>query len=120
MLEPDSPRSSSMVTTCSLDHPSWQALSARAYWRAVDSRLCSTWDGVDWRKRLIDYGIHQALIAEATGEEPAVYIAAARIETLSPMPVSNGHAAIEQDIDTSERPAVSQVALEGRARRRQR
>ena len=24
-------------------------VSARAYWRAVDSRLCSTWPGVDWR-----------------------------------------------------------------------
>src|SRR5260370_17483047 len=25
------------------------AISARAYWRAVDSRLCSTCPGVDWR-----------------------------------------------------------------------
>ena len=36
------PRSSSTITTCSLAHPSWQARSAKAYWRAVDSRLCST------------------------------------------------------------------------------
>jgi len=49
VLEPDSPKSSSMIMTCSLAHPSWQARSAKAYWRAVDSGLCSTWPGVDWR-----------------------------------------------------------------------
>src|SRR5262245_43828484 len=49
LLEPDKPRSSSITTTCCLDQPSWQARSARAYWRAVDSRLCSTWPGVDCR-----------------------------------------------------------------------
>src|SRR5258708_16273394 len=47
--EPDTPRSSSMTITCSLAQPSSWAFSSSAYWRAVDSRLCSTWAGEDWR-----------------------------------------------------------------------
>lgn len=43
------PRSSSMTSTCSLAQPNWLAFSTKAYWRAVDSRLYSTWVGVDWR-----------------------------------------------------------------------
>src|SRR5215471_5485142 len=47
--EPERPRSWSMTITCSLAHPSAQAFSTKAYWRAVDSRLFSTCEGWDWR-----------------------------------------------------------------------
>ena len=47
--EPDRPRSSSITITCSLAHPSSHGFSTNAYWRAVDSRLFSTCEGLDWR-----------------------------------------------------------------------
>jgi len=46
----DRPRSSSITTTCCVGQPSVDALDTKAYWRCVDSRLCSTWAGEDCRK----------------------------------------------------------------------
>src|SRR3984957_6496261 len=48
--EPESPRSSSMTMMRSLGQPSSRALAASAYCRSVDSRLCSTWAALDWRR----------------------------------------------------------------------
>src|ERR1700685_3838821 len=48
--DPVRPRSSSMTTTRSAGQPSSLALCAKAYCRSVDSRLCSTWAQLDWRK----------------------------------------------------------------------
>src|SRR5262249_36183055 len=48
--EPERPRSSSMTRMRSSGQPSWRALAASAYWRSVDSRLCSTCAELDWRR----------------------------------------------------------------------
>ncbi len=44
---PERPRSSSMTRMRSSGQPNSRALPARAYWR---SGLCSTWEGLDWRR----------------------------------------------------------------------
>ena len=48
-LEPDRPRSSSMTVTRAVASPARQRVAASAYWRSVDSRLCSTCAADDWR-----------------------------------------------------------------------
>src|SRR5271169_1262764 len=50
MPEPETPRSSSITRTCCAGHPSSAALATKAYWRAVDSRLCSTCARLDCRR----------------------------------------------------------------------
>src|SRR5262245_37995784 len=50
---PERPRSSSMTTIRSSGQPSSRALLTSAYCRSVDSRLFSTWAGLDWRKYTI-------------------------------------------------------------------
>jgi hypothetical protein len=48
--EPESPTSSSITTTRSVGHPSSVALLTSGYGRSVDSRLFSTWAGLDCRR----------------------------------------------------------------------
>ena len=47
--DPESPRSSSITTTEEAGQPSSTARPFSAYWRSVDSVLCSSWLFVDWR-----------------------------------------------------------------------
>jgi hypothetical protein len=48
-VAPDWPWSQSMTTTCPPSHPKAIARWRRAYWRAPDSVLVSTWRRVDCR-----------------------------------------------------------------------